>query len=177
MFERFRTNSNKNSKVICSAFHSLSFRRKDIYSLNIMSKSKYINSNSIGTYGGILSIRNELGEELYALVQGRYTGKWSFPKGHSYVGELPIECALREVSEETGIEELPEPIDYVKVGYGYYYIFKLKSAIELIARDVKEIMDTKWVTLEEMGEMELNADANLYRKKMIMERLNKTEKM
>ena len=31
---------------------------------------------------------------------------WDFPKGLREDGELPLEAALREVSEETGIEEL-----------------------------------------------------------------------
>ena len=47
------------------------------------------------TYGAILIYKDK-----YALVQGRYTGKWSFPKGHSNEGEKPIECTKREVEEE-----------------------------------------------------------------------------
>ena len=118
------------------------------------------------TYGAILCIKEESGTNLYALVQGSYTGKWSFPKGHSNEGELPIECTLREVAEETGIDKLPEPSEYLQVGYGNYFIFYLSEPIPLIPRDTHEIMDTKWVTLDEMERMSLNADASLYRKKM-----------
>jgi 8-oxo-dGTP pyrophosphatase MutT (NUDIX family) len=115
------------------------------------------------TYGAILCI-NANKEPLYALVQGRYTGKWSFPKGHANEGEQPMECTMREVGEETGIDTLPNPIDYIKVGYGHYYVFNLKEQIPLIPRDHKEIIDTKWVTLEEMDQLSLNADVNMYRK-------------
>ena len=147
---------------ICPAFQSLSFRGKQGYPTNLLSKSK----GRVGTYGAILCIKKESGKDLYALVQGRYTGKWSFPKGHSNEGEHPLDCTLREVAEETGIDKLPEPLEYLKVGYGYYYLFHLKTELPLIPRDTHEIMDTKWVTLEEMEGMSLNADASLYRKQL-----------
>lgn len=105
-------------------------------------------------------------ETKYALVQGRYTGKWSFPKGHSNEGEQPLECTLREVAEETGIDSLPHPIEYKSLGYGKYYVFILTEQPQLVPRDTKEIMDTKWVTLEEMEHMPLNADVSMFRKKL-----------
>ena len=81
------------------------------------------------TYGAILKAK-----EYYALVQGRYTGKWSFPKGHSNEGENPIDCTIREVAEETGIETLPCPIEYREVGYGNYYVFILKEDIFIYSK-------------------------------------------
>ncbi len=157
----------KEMKVINRAFNSLSFRGKRGYSseylLNKNVKREVIKNK---TYGGILCIKSETGEEKYALVQGRYTGKWSFPKGHSNEGEYPIECTLREVGEETGIDELPEPIEYIQVGYGNYFIFNLEDMIELKPRDKNEIMNTRWVTLEEMDKMEVNADVSQFKKNM-----------
>lgn len=143
-----------------TAFNSLSFRGNRGYTKDIMNK---VSTKRAPTYGAILRI-NTTPAPLYALVQGRYTGKWSFPKGHANEDEQPMECTLREVGEETGIDQLPTPIDYLKVGYGHYYVFNLKEAIPLIPRDHKEIIDTKWVTLEEMANLSLNADASLYRK-------------
>ena len=156
-------------RVINKAFHSLSFRGKRGYPTDLLTKSvKQPVKQPVKqkTYGAILCIREKSGQDLYALVQGSYTGKWSFPKGHSNEGELPIECTLREVAEETGIDELPKPTEYVQVGYGNYFIFNLDEPIPLIPRDTNEIMDTKWVTLDEMEKMALNADASLYRKKL-----------
>lgn len=157
----------KQIKVFNKAFQSLSFRRG--YDNNLLNKSRMENKQKDyakrhKTYGAILRIRSVTGKERYALVQGRYTGKWSFPKGHSNEGEQPLECTLREVAEETGIDELPEPTEYLQVGYGNYFIFNLPEQIPLIPRDTHEIMDTKWVTLEEMERMSLNADASQYRK-------------
>jgi 8-oxo-dGTP pyrophosphatase MutT (NUDIX family) len=79
---------------------------------------------------------------------------------------------LREVGEETGIDKLPEPTEYLQVGYGNYYLFSLPDTLPLIPRDTHEIMDTKWVTLEEMERMSLNADASLYRKQQMSKSLS-----
>jgi 8-oxo-dGTP pyrophosphatase MutT (NUDIX family) len=156
-------------RVVNKAFSSLSFRGKKGYPTNVVYKADKTPKKEVTkqkTYGAILCIKEESGADLYALVQGSYTGKWSFPKGHSNEGELPIDCTLREVAEETGIDELPKPSEYLQVGYGNYFVFYLTEPIPLIPRDTHEIMDTKWVTLEEMERMPLNADASLYRKKM-----------
>lgn len=112
-------------------------------------------------YGGILCT-NQNGKKEYVLVQGRHTGKWSFPKGHSDEGESPMECTKREIWEETGIEQLPDPVEYLKIGYGNYYVFVLPSKYNLFPHDTNEIMKTAWVSMEEMKTMELNADVNQY---------------
>lgn len=155
----------KLDRVVNKAFSSLSFRGKRGYPTDIATKPKKEMTKQ-QTYGAILCIKDQSGQTLYALVQGRYTGKWSFPKGHSNEGEPPIDCTLRELAEETGIDKLPKPTEYLQVGYGNYFVFYLDEPIPLIPRDTHEIMNTKWVTLEEMEKMSLNADASLYRKKM-----------
>ena len=152
--------------VVNKAFNSLSFRGKKGYPTNLLTKEPKQKEVKQKTYGAILCIKEESGQDLYALVQGSYTGKWSFPKGHSNEGERPLDCTLREVGEETGIDELPEPSEYLQIGYGNYFVFYLEEPMPLIPRDTHEIMDTKWVTLDEMERMPLNADASLYRKKM-----------
>ena len=165
----FQTSYQKQQvKVFNKAFQSLSFRGNKGYANNIITKPKCPEPAKVKqkTYGAILRIKTATGKEKYALVRGSYTGKWSFPKGHSNEGELPIECTLREVAEETGIDELPEPTEYIQVGYGNYFIFNLDEQIPLIPRDTHEIMDTKWVTLDDMEKMPLNADASLYRKQL-----------
>jgi ADP-ribose pyrophosphatase YjhB (NUDIX family) len=43
---------------------------------------------------------------LHALVIRDPYLKWGLPKGHSEAGEAPHETALREVREETGLEDL-----------------------------------------------------------------------
>lgn len=155
-------------RVWNKAFQSLSFRGKRGYPVPFSKPppKPHTNTTKHKTYGAILTVKDEKGPTLYALVQGSYTGKWSFPKGHANEGEEPIECTLREVGEETGIDDLPEPTEYIQVGYGNYFIFQLAEQVALIPRDTHEIMDTKWVSLEEMERMPLNADASLYRKQL-----------
>ncbi|HMO15737.1 MAG TPA: NUDIX domain-containing protein [Pirellulaceae bacterium] len=46
--------------------------------------------------------------ELSFLIM-RHKDRWDFPKGHVDVGETELQCALRELDEETGIK--PELID------------------------------------------------------------------
>lgn len=142
------------------AFHSLCFRSKRTSRRSHMTHEIKIETRA-KIYGGIICSYDD-GKKEYALVQGRHTGKWSFPKGHSNEGETPMECTKREIWEETGMENLPDPIEYLKVGYGYYYLFVVPMKFHLYPHDTNEIMKTAWVTIEEMAEMSLNADVNQY---------------
>lgn len=103
----------------------------------------------------------------YALVQGRYTGKWSFPKGHSNKGEEPYDCVRREVYEETGINNLPDSSESLRVGFGHYYIFDVEYEYTLKPTDTNEIMNTRWVTEDELKQLALNVDASYYKRMLI----------
>lgn len=122
----------------------------------------------VKTYKGVVKSRTKTcgaiirKDDKYAMVQGRHTYKWSFPKGHVNEGEKPIECTLREVAEETGIDNLPEPLECIRVGYGTYFMFRVSTCIPLIPRDTYEIMNTKWASLEDMNMMNLNSDARQF---------------
>ena len=150
-------------RPVHQAFHSLCYRRR--HATPKQTKMDWVETVKeeprAKIYGGIICTVNE-GRKEYALVQGRHTGKWSFPKGHSNEGETPMECTKREIYEETGLSTLPEPIEYRKIGYGYYYLFILPTTCNLVPHDTNEVMNTAWVTIEEMGEMSLNADVNQY---------------
>lgn len=154
------------------AFQSLAFRgrphgpsQQSIFSRSPLRPRPTALISAHKTYGAIILAPADDGQIRYALVQGRYTGKWSFPKGHANEGEAPLACALRELAEETGLETLPEPIEYIQVGYGNYHVFHLTHQPSLIPRDTNEIMDTRWVTLGEMCALPLNADASMFTKK------------
>jgi 8-oxo-dGTP pyrophosphatase MutT (NUDIX family) len=111
-------------------------------------------------FGGIIRVKSfDYGEYEYIIVQGRSTGKWSFPKGHSKRGELPLECAKREIEEETGISSslLSNPIHYMKLASGKYFIFELTNKIYFKPQDSFEVLQTKWATINEMKGLSLNA--------------------
>ena len=155
--------------AITDAFRSLSFRENRCYSppcslFKTTKTAKARTGRKAKTYGGILCLRPTATYRPteYVLVQGRYTGKWSFPKGHMNEGEAPLACCLREIEEETGITELPSPTECNQIGYGNYFMFSLTRKIELVPRDRKEIMNARWVTLEEMSKLELNADVSMW---------------
>ena len=147
--------------VMNRAFDSLSFRERRCD--RHKSSEVIVPKRKAKTYGGILCKKGiTVEDDEYVLVQGRYTGKWSFPKGHSNEGEEPLKCSLREVAEETGLDDLPEPTEYLQIGYGNYFVFNLERKIELVPRDKGEIMNTRWVRLEEMRKMLLNADVSIW---------------
>jgi 8-oxo-dGTP pyrophosphatase MutT (NUDIX family) len=54
--------------------------------------------------GGIV-YRLDKGEPRYLLIRDSYRN-WGFPKGHLEGGEQPEAAALREVGEETGLQDL-----------------------------------------------------------------------
>jgi len=114
------------------------------------------------TSGGIIRYLSDDKNYRYALVQGNYHKKWSFPKGHIKDGETSLYCAIREIYEETGINHLSSPITSLKIGYGYYYLFDVDEEYHLDPIDKNEIINTKWVTLEEMSKLDLNADVTQY---------------
>ena len=122
-------------------------------------------TTKVPIYGGILHTVFE-GVDYYALVQGRHTGKWSFPKGHLQLGETGPECALREIAEETGLDEVDHArsIGTLFLHYGTYYLYECGGFDPLVPRDQKEIIHAKWMTLEEMRGVPLNADVSQFRK-------------
>jgi 8-oxo-dGTP pyrophosphatase MutT (NUDIX family) len=105
-------------------------------------------------YGGI--IRRQSLKEQFLLVKGRRTGIWSFPKGHSVKGETPLECAIREIREETGLQ-LQEPIRAQRLKGGIYFVFHLTDQEETHHEDLGEIEETRWVSREEMEYLIVNS--------------------
>ncbi len=61
---------------------------------------------------GVVVVRRESNDWRCLLL--RAFQYWDSPKGHVEAGETPLEAALREVREETGLEEL----DFIR-GYGF----------------------------------------------------------
>jgi 8-oxo-dGTP pyrophosphatase MutT (NUDIX family) len=59
----------------------------------------------IETSSGGVVFRRADDRDLFLLIRDPY-GNWGLPKGHLEGGETPVEAAVREVAEETGLAEL-----------------------------------------------------------------------
>src|SRR4051812_26531874 len=55
--------------------------------------------------GGVVFRRGADGQVRFLLIRDSYKN-WGFPKGHLEAGEPPAAAARREVTEETGLQEL-----------------------------------------------------------------------
>jgi 8-oxo-dGTP pyrophosphatase MutT (NUDIX family) len=116
-------------------------------------------------YGIILLSPND--EVL--LVQGRQSNKWSFPKGHGSALEKPLEAALRELREETGIvlgDRLPDNerrfLSNKSGSGGTYFIFQLDHYPEVNPEDTREIINTMWCLRSRLPKITGNMDLTTF---------------
>lgn len=121
--------------------------------------------------GAIVYRRRESRYQLL-LIKHRFSGHWSFPKGHVEDGERENETALREVKEETGLEiELRpgfrESVEYcpspdVKKQVVYFLGIQRGGVLQ---RQESEVSDISWIDLDRaLSEVTFNNDKMLVRK-------------
>jgi 8-oxo-dGTP pyrophosphatase MutT (NUDIX family) len=108
--------------------------------------------------GGVVC--NEQGESLMIYRNNR----WDLPKGHLDKGESDEECAVREIGEETGVEDskIVRFLCNTLHAYGVYGVWELKRTawFELTADSTKDgdtkpqaeegIVCAKWCSAEEV---------------------------
>lgn len=87
--------------------------------------------------------------EFLAVHRPRYDD-WSLPKGKLQAGELPVSCALREVSEETGAAvrlDLPLGATAYKVGGQPKRVHFWRARVEAMVAPVggEEVDRTRWI--------------------------------
>lgn len=111
------------------------------------------------SYGIILVYRKD-GQENKFLILQQTQGHWSFPKGHGEEGEKPVQIAIRELAEETGItdielSEFPSiKDDYVVAWRGSNWNKTVECYIAFTKnQDVtiqnSEVQGYKWATYQE----------------------------
>lgn len=100
--------------------------------------------------GGL--VRDEKGRILMIFRKGL----WDLPKGHMDKGETPVQTAVRETVEETGVEN-PSPTRYISDTWHLYYLkgklvikksiwyeMSADSGCDLTPQVEEDITETKW---------------------------------
>lgn len=108
---------------------------------------------------GVIPVRRVEGQWLYLLL--RAYQYWDFPKGKTEAGETPLQAALREVKEETGLERLDFRwgYDYIETGpyargkVARYYIAETRDSEVVLgfvpALGRAEHHEYRWMTYDE----------------------------
>ena len=97
------------------------------------------------------------------LVRGRRSQKWSFPKGHCKFNESDIDCARRELKEETGIYAPPKYVSVHKLRGGTYFVFAIESKPEISIGDHWEVEEAAWWPLADLPRIDSNVDVSIFR--------------
>ncbi len=108
---------------------------------------------------GIIPLRKQTGEWKVLLVQHKKGAFWAFPKGHPEPNETPLEAAVRELFEETGlkIKHLLRETPFQEVytfargeqliqKQVFYFLAEVEGQVTL---QPSEIYDSRWVKVAE----------------------------
>lgn len=147
----------ENDKAIADELKDIAFceQNKELYKAGFISKSVYADllkaKRKVTQYADILVMR---GPKLLVLARAEdsvATGEWCIPGGHVDMGEKPIDAAVRELREETGIDLLPAnmiPVGrYQKDGCDIHYFMTYvdpDSPISTIL-DSRECAGSEWI--------------------------------
>ncbi len=132
-----------------------------------------VKSSVVNTYrknAGVIIVGQDGRVLVFERIEMRRHGVWQFPQGGIDPGETPLQTALRELAEETGLEpsavelidEYPDWLTYDyppdALGHGGYrgqtqrwFFVRLlapESAIKL-AQPHPEFINYRWTTLED----------------------------
>ena len=122
------------------------------------------------TYGCVCISPNS----RFLIVRGSLGNcKYSLPKGHMESNETDIQCALRELYEETSIRPTVNYSFFTKFklrnkkSIGGYFVFFLPNEPLPRPIDIDEIEDAMWLTLDELNALDsqqCNVDLNQFRR-------------
>ena len=102
--------------------------------------------------------RGEILLTLRAPEKHTWPNEWENTCGSVLAGETPLEGALRELREETGIAARPEELILLTEHldgntFGHSYLLRRDAAIEALTLQPGETVAARWVTPEELDAM------------------------
>ena len=125
----------------------------------------------IRVVAAVIKAANEQGEPMIFATQRGYgdlKGGWEFPGGKIEEGETPKEALKREIMEELDTEiKVGKLIDTIEYDYPTFHLSMDCFWCEIVKGELvlKEHEEARWLTREQLGEVEwLPADVTLIEK-------------
>ena len=118
----------------------------------------------------VVNNRNEILLQKRSALKKQYPNKYAICAGHIDIGEQPIEAAIRELYEETGIKVIANELEMIGLfkneqsnnnHYKYTYLIKTNKEINDMTMQEEEVSELKYITIKELEEMIANQDENL----------------
>lgn len=113
---------------------------------------------------GVIIFNTNLNKIL--IVKNAYNpllSKWGLPKGHLEKNETRIECAKRELLEETGINitiNLNDP--FIKINNSIYYVYKTgEKKFDIKPLDTNEVNEATFKEIKAIKNLKINRELNV----------------
>ena len=117
----------------------------------------------LSSFVWIINDNDEILIQQRVFNDSKFPGMWGATAGGAYAGETRVDCILRELKEEMGINANLEDLrfigSYVRI-YDYVEIFVLRSNIKIdeLTLQEDEVQDVKWVSISEFENMINNGE-------------------